>query len=84
MHCVIYKGSKKPDHYLYVEAEGNFSRVPEALMTMLGTLERVMSVELSETRKLAQADIVAVMRQLKESGYYLQLPPRRDVVATRQ
>jgi len=76
MHCTVYKVRKKVDHYLYVEKEDDFSQVPEALMTMLGQLELVISLELSAERKLAQADVNDVMRQINDQGYYFQMPPK--------
>jgi uncharacterized protein YcgL (UPF0745 family) len=75
MHCAIYKGHKKFDHYLYVEREGDFARVPQALLDLLGTLELVMTLELSPERRLAQADIEQVRRALREQGYFFQMPP---------
>jgi len=76
MQCAIYKGTRKIDHYLYVESEDDFSRVPQALLDMLGQLELVIGLELSAERKLAQADVNEVMRQLSEQGYYFQMPPK--------
>ena len=76
MHCAIYKGPKKTDHYLYVEHEDDFSRVPEALLNMLGKLELVMTLELGPKRTLAQVDIHQVRASLKEQGYYFQMPPQ--------
>lgn len=75
MHCAIYKGPKKIDHYLYVEQEGDFSRVPQALLDFLGQLQLVMTLELDAERKLAQADAELVRKALREQGYYLQMPP---------
>ncbi len=76
MHCAIYKGPKKIDHYLYVERENDFSRVPEVLLDMLGTLEFVMALELSPERTLAQVDVHQVKIALREQGYYFQMPPQ--------
>ena len=76
MQCVIYKGRKKADTYLYLEREGDFSRVPPALLELLGPLERVMSLELGPQRTLARADAEQVRGLLREQGYYLQMPPR--------
>ncbi len=75
MECVIYKGSRKPDTYLFIEREADFSRIPAALLDALGTLEKVMSLELVPGRTLAGADPVTVRQQLQDTGYYLQLPP---------
>lgn len=76
MHCAIYKGHKKIDHYLYVEREDDFSRIPETLLDMLGKLELVISLELTAERKLAQADVTQVIKSLQEQGYYFQIPPQ--------
>ena len=75
MHCAIYKGPKKIDHYLYVEQENDFSRVPQALLDLLGTLELVMTLELGAERKLAQVDIEEVRQALQNQGYFFQMPP---------
>lgn len=79
MQCVIYRSSRKADSYLYIEKEDEFSRVPQALIEMLGHLEKVMELELSEERKLANADINNVRQCLKDQGYYLQMPPRPEI-----
>lgn len=79
MKCVIYKGRRRADTYLYIEREDDFSRVPEALLGMLGRLERVMELELTPGRALAQADPEQVRRLLREQGYYLQMPPPQDM-----
>lgn len=73
--CAIYRSAKKADTYLYVEQENDFTRVPQALLDMLGPLTLVMSLELNSQRKLAQADIVQVIQRLQQQGYYLQMPP---------
>lgn len=76
MKCAIYKGNRKQDTYLYIEREDDFARVPEALLRMLGTLEFVMALELTEGRTLAQADPEQVRQLLARQGYYLQMPPQ--------
>jgi uncharacterized protein YcgL (UPF0745 family) len=78
MKCVVYKGSRRQDTYLYIEREDDFARVPDALLKMLGSLQRVMALELAPERTLAQADPEQVRRLLKEQGYYLQMPPQDD------
>jgi uncharacterized protein YcgL (UPF0745 family) len=75
MKCWIYKGSRRQETYLYVPAEGDVSRVPEALLDTLGALELVMSLTLTAGRRLARADPRMVMTQLRERGFYLQMPP---------
>jgi uncharacterized protein len=75
MQCVVYKSGKKMDTYLFVEKEGEFNRVPDSLLAILGNLELVMSVDLDAREKLAQADPQQVKDSLIEQGYFLQLPP---------
>jgi uncharacterized protein YcgL (UPF0745 family) len=78
MQCVVYKSFKQFDYFLFVKKEDEFTRVPDSLRQMLGVLEKVMDLELDESRKLAQADVVVVMQQIEERGYYLQMPPQSD------
>lgn len=75
MQCAVYKSNKKMDTYLFVEKEAEFERVPDSLLKMLGELEFVMSVDLDERDKLAQADPQQVKESLIDQGYFLQLPP---------
>ncbi len=79
MHCFVYKGDRKADTYLYLTKEGDFSDVPETLLKLMGELEFVLSVDLANRDKLAQADIEVVSSQLKTQGYFVQLPPSHDV-----
>ena len=75
MICSVYKSSRKAETYLFVEKRDDFSAVPEALMQMFGTPQLVMLVPLSKRSHLALADIDKVKVDLKDKGYYLQLPP---------
>jgi uncharacterized protein YcgL (UPF0745 family) len=50
------------------------SLLPGGLLQLLGELHKVVEVDLHAQRKLAQADIDTVMRQIEERGYYLQMP----------
>jgi uncharacterized protein YcgL (UPF0745 family) len=75
MHCAIYKSTKKAETYLYVQEKGDFSRVPQDLLRLLGELDLVMTLELTPDRALARADPEQVRQQLEIRGYYLQLPP---------
>ncbi len=74
MKCVIYRSARKQDTYLYIEREADFERVPEALLKLLGRLEQVLVLELTQERRLAQADAGQVRQSLQEQGYYLQMP----------
>lgn len=74
--CIVYKSIGLAETYLYVPEQDSLSRVPRPLLERLGALEAVMTLDLGERRRLARADIARVRRQLREAGYYLQLPPR--------
>ena len=78
MLCTIYKSLKKQDTYLYVAAKDDFSRVPASLLRLLGQPVHVMDLELSPERKLAQENVVEVMKNLQERGWHLQMPKREE------
>lgn len=74
MYCAIYKGRKRQDTYLYLANKDDFARVPDTLITLLGTPLHVMDLELSPKRKLAQENVIEVMQNLQKRGWHLQLP----------
>ena len=80
-HCTIYRGSKVAEMYLYVDQTEDLARVPEALLARFGRLEVAMTLELHPQRKLARADIGAVLQQIDSQGFYLQMPPQEGVIA---
>jgi len=75
MLCFIYRSLKKQDVYLYIRDRDDFSCLPEALQNLLGRMEFVFSLEITPERKLASADPVSVLNNLRKQGYFLQLPP---------
>jgi len=76
LNCWIYKSPKKEEMYLYLAREDDFDCVPELLLRRFGEPSLVMELELHEGRRLARAEVTEVMRQLREEGYYLQMPPK--------
>ena len=84
MKCVVYKGSRKPDAYLYIQREGDFSQVPESLLDLMGSLQPVISLDLNADSTLAQARVEEVLQQLGDQGFYLQLPPLDAELPTRR
>ena len=79
MNCSVYKGKLIYDHFLFVENENDFSRVPNELLTLLGDLQHVINFDLHPDRKLAQANTRVVIDALNLEGYYLQLPPKEKL-----
>jgi uncharacterized protein YcgL (UPF0745 family) len=61
--------------YLYVDKAEGFERIPEALLQRFGEPEAVMLVHLDGKRQLARADADEVVREIREQGFYLQMPP---------
>tara|TARA_B100000029_G_scaffold513634_1_gene613815 strand:+ start:2541 stop:2792 length:252 start_codon:yes stop_codon:yes gene_type:complete len=82
LNCIIYKATKKADTYLFLENENDLSRVPTPLLDLLGMLEIVIELEISASTKLAQASTNKVISELKQSGFYLQLPS--DVIESKE
>lgn len=78
MLCVIYKSPKKEQTYLFVEKRDDFSRVPDALMSMFGTPILVTIINLATKDKLGFADLGRVKENLSKEGFYLQLPPPKE------
>ncbi len=75
----VYKSARKANIYLYVERDGDFTRVPSALLDQMGRLDFVLKVDLSARERLATANIQAVRTALDHQGYFLQLPPGRPL-----
>ena len=78
MQCFIYKSLKKDYLYLFVNKQGDFSKVPDALLISLGKMEFVMELGLSPERKLAREDAGKVLKSLKEKGFFVQLPSPKE------
>jgi len=73
--CDIYKTASKDEMYLYLNRSKGFKAVPEALLKSFGEPLLVTTMVLTESKKLARADIVKVMADLSAGGFYLQMPP---------
>ena len=80
VHCWVYRSSRKDELYVYLRAKDAFGQLPEGLLRLLGTPELVMDLELHGESKLARADVQKVMEELRTRGYYLQMPPVRELV----
>jgi len=74
--CWIYRSPRKDEMYLYLATEDGFDDLPAGLLERFGRPELVMRLDLSPARPLAREDTAAVLRNLHELGYHLQLPPK--------
>jgi uncharacterized protein YcgL (UPF0745 family) len=75
LHCYIYKSPRKPETYLFVLKENDFSAVPTPLLEALGKVEKVLDIPLTPERKLARGNARQIINDLKATGFHLQLPP---------
>jgi uncharacterized protein len=75
----IYRSKKEEGMYLYVKKEEGLTRVPDELLAIFGKPEPAMVLLLTPEKKLAHANVDAVMALIEENGFYLQLPPRDQI-----
>ena len=76
--CWIYKSPRKDEMYLYLAGEADFEPVPADLLSAFGRPQFVMQLTLSPARPLAREDVRTVMRNLREQGFHLQMPPKLE------
>lgn len=73
--CSVFRSSKKEGMYLYVRRGADLSTLPEGLMKVFGMPGHALDLLLTAEKKLARADSATVMAQIREQGFYLQMPP---------
>lgn len=73
--CTVYRSPLREEMYLYVEKKVGLRTVPEPLLQKFGEPEEVLSLILEPQRKLARADAETVLENIREHGFYLQMPP---------
>ncbi len=77
LHCYIYKSARRAETFLFVRVENDFSPVPAPLLEALGMLHKVMDLELTPDRKLARGNATQIIKDLRQTGFHLQLPPQQ-------
>jgi uncharacterized protein YcgL (UPF0745 family) len=78
--CYIYSSKKQYELYLFLAKEDDFECVPEEVMKNLGQLEKAMELELTEQSKLARSKPEEVIRNLRERGFHIQMPPPNPIL----
>ena len=73
--CQVFRSSRKQEMYLYVDKSRGLQDIPDALMAQFGEPTPVMVLLLTPEKKLARASVAAVLDDIKEQGFYLQMPP---------
>lgn len=75
MNCSVYRSRRKDYTYIYLAEGHRLEQLPEDLLAAFGAPEFVIDLELSSERELATEDVRQVIRNLRDRGYHLQLPP---------
>lgn len=75
VECFVYRSKSKNGMYVYLTKKDDFEAIPAELRRRVGVLEFSFQFELTEQRKLVRYDTAQVIKQLKESGFFLQMPP---------
>jgi len=78
MNCYVYRSDRQQGMYLYLREKDNFSSVPESLLALLGETTFSFEFDLAQDRKLVRAEAQEVIRNMKENGFFLQMPPARS------
>jgi uncharacterized protein len=73
--CSVYRSNKREGMYLYVRRGDDLRELPEALLKAFGPPVPAMDMMLTAEKKLARAEASVVMAQIREQGFYLQMPP---------
>ena len=78
--CEVYKSARAKDTYLYIRDAQAIDELPESLRSQLGGLTKIMDLELFPGRKLARTTADDVLNALNSRGFYLQVPPPKEVL----
>lgn len=81
VQCRVYRSPRRAEMYLFVSATEDLARVPEELLARFGKPELALVFELVPGRILARARADDILAALRETGWFLQLPPSADTVA---
>lgn len=76
--CSIYRSTKREGMYLYVRRDQALGELPETLIKVFGAPAHAMDILLSAEKKLARADATKVMTEIRQQGFFLQMPPQDE------
>lgn len=79
IRCEVFKSSKQADTYRYLPLRKDQAELPEGLLNLLGEISCFLTIELTENKKLAQANAADVMKSIDDDGCYLQMPPNDNI-----
>ena len=78
MICTVYRSDSKQGLYLYLAENQEMTDLPEDLLKLIGKYTIAMQLDLAKQSKLANEDIKKVKAELKDKGYFVQLP--KDII----
>ena len=78
MQCYVYRSRLKQQTYLFLPKRDDFSQVPASLLKLFGDAEFSFEFALSAEKKMVLAEASEVQRNIRENGFYLQLPPGEE------
>ena len=84
MFCQVYRSPRKEQMYLYVDKVEGLQRVPAPLLQQFGEPEPIMLLHLDGSQRLARVDADLVVEQVRELGYFLQMPPGPEAMRRKE
>ena len=70
----VLAGKRKPDTYLYILADAEAEDLPADLLSLLGELREVITLDITPEWQLARCTGAEVLEGVANAGYYLQMP----------
>lgn len=80
MWVEVFKSTRKPETYVYLERGTEWSTLPESLRAVFGAPESVLSLVLKPERQLARYSGAYVLEQISQQGFFLQMPDQEAEV----
>ncbi len=74
MWVEVFKSTRKPETYVYLERGADWSALPESLRKVFGEPESVLSLMLKPERQLARYSGAYVLERISQQGFFLQMP----------
>lgn len=78
MNCHIYKSSRTTDMYLFVAQPDDLEKLDPVVLERFGEPLFVMTLDLTDERKLARTDTATVRTNIQRLGFHLQMPPHAE------
>lgn len=71
MIYAVYKGSKRPNTYLFLAKKDDFSPVPVELKKLFGTPQLITLLPATKLDRLVDINCDRLLEELKSKGYFL-------------